>query len=78
MISAKIISLKKTETYKNLQAVTLPAYSGQAQILPGHAEAFFAIQAGTISLKQKNGEEKTTDTGQGFAHILDDNLIILS
>ena len=78
MISTKIISLKKTDSYKNIQSVTLPTYSGQVQILPGHAEAFFAIQAGKITLRQKEGEEKNLSTQGGFAHIQDDNLIILS
>jgi len=77
MLSAKIISLEKTEVYSNLQAITLPAYFGQTQILSGHAESFFILQPGNIVLRQKNGKEKAINIQQSFAHIQGDNLIVL-
>lgn len=71
-------SLQKTISYSNVQAVFLPAYFGQAEILPDHAEAFFALQPGQIILKQENSSKEITISQSALAYINNNHLIIIA
>ena len=58
MISCIVTSQKQTTVYKNLRSVTLPAFLGQMQILPGHIESFVLLKKGSIFLQQSNKSQK--------------------
>ena len=76
-MDCKITSSKKTEIYHNVQSVTLPAHSGQMQILPGHAEAFLLLQKGQIALQEENGSTKTIPVPTGECYVKDDLVTII-
>ena len=57
MINCTITSPEKTTRYGKLSGITLPAASGQAQILPGHAETFMLVKKGNIVLRQPGQKE---------------------
>jgi len=71
-------SPQKTISYSNVQAVILPAYFGQTEILPDHAEAFFALQPGQIILKQENNPKEITISQPALAYINNNHLIIIA
>jgi len=77
MLVCTITSPANTETYKNLKSVTLPAFSGHAQILPGHAESFLILKKGDISLKQENDQNKKIQIDGGECHIKNDTIAVI-
>jgi len=77
MINCTITSLKKTTTYKNIQSIVLPAFSGQMQILPDHAESFILLQQGNISLRRLNKESEVIQIMNGECHIKDNLVMII-
>ncbi len=58
MINCAIRASDKTIVYKNLAAVTLPAFFGQMQVLPDHAEAFVLLKKGDIVLQKAQARQK--------------------
>ncbi len=77
MINCTITSPKKTVIYKNVHSVTLPALSGQIQILKGHAESFILLKEGVILLKYLNKESETIQNTNGECHVKDDIVKII-
>jgi len=77
MISCTITSSQKTMVYKNVRSVTLPAFSGQMQILSGHAESFILLQKGNILLRQSNKKSKIIQNINGECHIKNDVVTII-
>ncbi len=77
MISCTITSPQKTTVYKNVQSITLPALSGQMQILPGHAESFILLQKGNISLRQSNKESEIIQNINGECYIKNDVVTVI-
>jgi F0F1-type ATP synthase epsilon subunit len=65
-------------TYKGVSAVSLPAYSGRMQILPGHAETFLLLLEGDISLRQLNKEDRIVRIKDGECHVKDNVVTIVS
>lgn len=72
MINCTITSPKKTTVYKNVRSITLPAFSGQMQILPGHAESFILLQKGDISLLQLNKLSEIIQIMNGECYVKND------
>ncbi len=72
MINCTITSPKKTTVYKNVRSITLPAFSGQMQILPGHAESFILLQKGDISLLQLNKLSEIIQIINGECYVKND------
>ena len=77
MIHCLITSSQKTESYKNLQGITLPAFSGQMQVLPGHAESFILLKTGNVILKLSSGQKTVIPIKGGECYIKDDNSVII-
>lgn len=77
MINCTITSPEKTTTYKNIQSIVLPAFSGQIQILPDHAESFVLLQQGNISLHQLNKGSEVIQIMNGECHIKDNVVMII-
>lgn len=48
-----IISPENKRQFEKVQSITLPAFSGEFQILPGHAESFIALRQGKIILESE-------------------------
>lgn len=77
MINCIITSPKKTTVYKNARSITLPAFSGQMQILPGYAESFILLQKGNISLRKLNRQNKIIQIMNGECYIKDDIAMVI-
>ncbi len=77
MINCTITSPKITKVYKDVQSITLPATSGQMQILPGHAESFIFLQEGSILLQQLNKEDEIVQNSDGECHVKDNEVVII-
>jgi len=77
MINCTITSPIKTERYQNLLSIVLPAFSGQMQILPGHAESFILLQKGNICLQQLNKESEIIQNINGECYIKNDVVTII-
>jgi F0F1-type ATP synthase epsilon subunit len=72
-----ISSAEKTIIYEALESVTLPAFSGSMQILPGHAEAFVVIAGGNMILKHADGHIETLPIGASECHVENDQVMII-
>ncbi len=77
MISCTITSPKETTVYKNVHSVTLPAFYGQMQILPGHAESFILLKEGSISLQQSGKEDEVIQNINGECYVKDDVVTVI-
>ena len=77
MISCTITSPKKTTVYKDVRSVTLPAFYGQMQILPGHAESFILLKEGSISLQQSGKEDEVIQNINGECYVKDDVVTVI-
>jgi len=71
-----ITSSKNQEKFEKITSVTVPAYSGELQILPGHAEGFIALEEGEMLLEAKSKTE-SLPIKEGVCHIKDDTLCII-
>ncbi len=67
----------KTNVYENLKAVTLPTFSGEAQILSGHAEAFMILEKGTVVLENSDGKKDVIQIDGGSCYIKNDEIAII-
>jgi F0F1-type ATP synthase epsilon subunit len=76
-IECTITSPLGTKVYSQLQSVTLPAVSGVMQVLPGHAESFAMIAAGTVTLKNTKGEIEAVRVSAGECHIRNNSVLII-
>ena len=77
MIECVITSPDATAVYKELGSVSLPAFSGEMQILPGHAETFAVLRKGTVILRQPSGKIQTVKIDGGECHIKDDRALVI-
>lgn len=48
-----IITTENKQQFDQVQSITLPAFGGELQILPEHAESFIALRRGTVVLENK-------------------------
>jgi F0F1-type ATP synthase epsilon subunit len=76
MLNCKILSPQKIKQYRDFKSMVLPAWSGQLQILQGHAEIFMLLKEGTISIKKGTGEEEIIQIPEGECHVKDDDIKI--
>ncbi len=77
MINCQIISAKKSLLYKNLQSVSLPAFKGEMQVLPHHAEAFVILKPGNIIMVKSSGQEEVYHLEQGACYLKNDEMVII-
>jgi len=76
MLSCSILSPERTQRFDALIRITLPAHSGEIQILRGHAESFIALREGKIVLESGRGKEVVVVPG-GECHVLEDMVNII-
>lgn len=77
MLHCTITSPKETKHYTNVQSVILPAFSGQAQILPGHAESFLLLEQGNIVLRYSNRQIKTVHIPAGECYATNEAVVVV-
>lgn len=84
MITCSITSPDKTTVYEKVVSVTLPAFLGQMQILPGHTEAFVLLKEGEVVVRQmdkskeKEGDkDNVTHVAGGECYVKDDKVTII-
>ncbi len=74
MISYRVVSPEKTLFFGVAESITLPTENGEIQVLPGHAESFFILEKGEITLEIKKKKEKIS-ISKGIFHIAKDNAV---
>ena len=62
-----IISAENKQQFEKGQSIILPAFSGELQILPDHAESFIALRQGKIILE--SGKINAIPVEDGICHI---------
>jgi F0F1-type ATP synthase epsilon subunit len=77
MLTCTITSTEKTEQYAGVRQVRLPAYKGEMQVLPGHAEMFVILRNGDLVLRQSDGREESKRITGGECHIRDDHVTVV-
>jgi len=78
MITCVITSPAETTVYEKALSVSLPAFFGRMQVLPGHAEAFVLLKKGEVVVRQANGpESKIIQIAGGECHIKGDRMAII-
>ncbi len=77
MIDCTISSPQKTIIYQKAESVTLPAFFGQIQVLPGHVESFIFLKQGEVVFKQKNKQDAVVQISEGQCYIKDDSMSIV-
>ena len=77
MITCIVSSPQNTDTYNDLKSIFLPSYSGQTQILPGHAEGFFKLTEGDMLLEHTNDSKKTINIKEAECYINEDTVTII-
>lgn len=76
MISLTLVSKDaKTVEIEKVISVTFESESGKMELLEGHAEFFFTVKAGPISIKKESGV-KTIDAGEGWGYFYKNNVAI--
>jgi len=71
----RIIFQHKKEEFPKVTSVVLPAFAGEMEVLPGHAEAFIKLRAGTVVLR--NRTENSIDISSGVCYINNDEVLII-
>ena len=77
MINCAIAFPQKTIVYKNLQSIALPAFFGQMQILPGHAESFILLKKGDIIIQKSQKKQDNMQISSGECYIKDNTVDII-
>ncbi len=76
-IQCQIVSPQKTNVYKNLISIKLPAYQGEMEILRQHAETFVLLKTGQVILVKKNHKKINVEITRSECHIKDNNVTII-
>lgn len=77
MMRCTITSPEETRQYKDLRSVTLPAFSGEMQVLSGHAESFVSLKRGNILLDRGKGQREALEIASGECYIKSNDLIVI-
>lgn len=75
-MNCSIISSQDKKEFYEIKSITLPALSGELQILPDHAESFIILKKGDVVLK--NNKRNTLPVEGGVCHIKDNAVVIIS
>ncbi len=76
-ITCAITSPEKTATYDNLASVSLPAFAGQMQVLPEHAESFVLLRKGEVILQKADGKKESAQIPGGECYIKGDKVSVI-
>ena len=70
-----IVSSENKQEFEKVQSITLPAFLGELQILPDHAESFIALHQGKIILESEKVSNIPIENG--ICHIKDNIATII-
>lgn len=69
---------KKIVADEELEEITLPAFAGELNILPGHAPLLTTLEAGILRYRLKNGETAKYAIGQGYCQVSTEGVNVLA
>ncbi len=69
---------KKIVTDQELEEITLPAYRGELNILPGHSPLMTTLEAGVLTYKLKNGQTQKLAIGWGYCQVSPEGVNVLA
>lgn len=76
-MQALIISPQDKKSFAELKSIILPAFAGELQVLPGHAESFIMLKQGEIILQGQGKIIHRLPIKTGVGHIQDDLVKII-
>ncbi len=77
MLEFIISSKDEKETYSDVRRIFLPGVNGRLEILPGHAESFFLLQAGEVTMESDSGVKNSITLVRGLCWAKDDRVILM-
>ena len=77
MLDCKVLSEKGVNSYQQLKSLTLPAISGEMQLLPGQSEIFVILKEGKIRLDRADGKSEKIDIIGGECHVVNNKAIVI-
>lgn len=78
MLSLTLVTpTKKILNEAEVEEVTIPAFKGQLEILPGHSPLMTTLTTGIVSYIQ-NGETKKASVSWGYLEVINDKVIVLA
>lgn len=69
---------KKIVLDQELEEITLPAFAGELNILPGHAPTLTTLEAGILRYRLKNGEAAKYAISQGYCQVSNEGVNVLA
>lgn len=69
---------KKVVSDADLEEITLPAFAGELNILPGHSPIMTSLEAGILKYRLKNGEEKKFAVSWGYCQVSSEGVNVLA
>lgn len=75
-MDCQVISPNKKQEFHNVASISLPVESGQIEILPNHAESFFKIISGKITIVDNNNVNDI-EVLEGICHIKNNKVMII-
>jgi F-type H+-transporting ATPase subunit epsilon len=69
---------KKIVADQELDEITLPAFRGELNILPGHSPLVTTLEAGILRYRLKNGESEKVAIGWGYCQVSAEGVNVLA
>ncbi|PIS11390.1 MAG: ATP synthase F1 subunit epsilon [Bdellovibrio sp. CG10_big_fil_rev_8_21_14_0_10_47_8] len=69
---------KKVVTDMELEEITLPAFSGELNVLPGHSPLMTTLEAGILKYRLKNGQTDKVAISWGYCQISTEAVNVLA
>jgi F-type H+-transporting ATPase subunit epsilon len=69
---------KKIVADQELDEITLPAFRGELNILPGHSPLVTTLEAGILRYRLKNGETQKVAIGWGYCQVSPEGVNVLA
>ncbi len=76
ILDCTVLSKQGATNYDKLRSVTIPAFSGEMQVLPKHAEAFILLKKGDIVL-QAVEDKKIIVVSEGCCYVKNNHIVII-
>jgi F-type H+-transporting ATPase subunit epsilon len=69
---------KKIVTDQELEEISLPAFRGELNILPGHSPLMTTLEAGVLSYRLKGGTSQKLAIGWGYCQVSPEGVNVLA
>jgi F-type H+-transporting ATPase subunit epsilon len=69
---------KKVVSDQELDEITLPAFRGELNILPGHSPMMTTLEAGIVKYRLKGGETQKVAIGWGYCQVSTEGVNVLA